>query len=55
VALSTYRPMIFEENLIATYQTKQEEKKEDSNILPLNLLYLQLNRIEINECINLRR
>jgi hypothetical protein len=45
----------FEENLIATYQTEQEEEEEDSNILPLNLLYLQLNRIEINKCINLRR
>ncbi|CAB5381143.1 unnamed protein product [Rhizophagus irregularis] len=45
----------FEENLIATYQTEQEEEEENFNILPLNLLYLQLNRIEINECINLRR
>ena len=43
----------FEETLITSYQVEQEE--EDFNILPLSLLYLQLNRIEINECINLRK
>ena len=46
----------FEETLITTYQVEQEqEEEEDSNILPLSLLYLQLNRIEINECIDLRK
>ena len=38
----------FEENLITSYQTEQE-REEDSNILPLSLSYLQLNRIKINE------
>ena len=43
----------FEETLI-TYQIEQEEE-EDFNILPLSLLYLQLNRIETNEYIDLRK
>ena len=41
-----------EETLNVFYQTEQEE--EDSNILPLILLCLQHNRIEVNESINLR-
>jgi hypothetical protein len=44
----------FEETLITSYQVEQEEE-EDSNILPLSLLYLQFNRIETNEHINLRK
>jgi hypothetical protein len=43
-----------EEILITLFQTIQEE--EDSNILPLSLLlYLQFNRIEINEHNNLKK
>ena len=46
----------FEETLITSYQVEQEEQEEeDFNILPLSLLYLQLNRIETTECINLRK
>ena len=46
----------FEETLITSYQVEQkQEEEEDSNILTLSLLYLQLNRIEINKCIDLRR
>jgi hypothetical protein len=44
----------FEETLITSYQVEQEEE-EDSNILPLSLLYLQFNRIETNEHIDLRK
>lgn len=45
----------FEKTLITTsYQVEQEEE-EDSNILPLSLLYLQLNRMETNEYIDLRK
>ena len=44
----------FEETLITSYQVEQEEE-EDSNILPLSLLYLQLNRMETNEYIDLRK
>src|SRR5688572_6426357 len=43
-----------EESLNTSYQIDQEE--ENYNILPISLLYLQqLNRIEINERINLRK
>ncbi|CAB5381727.1 unnamed protein product [Rhizophagus irregularis] len=43
-----------EESLNTSYQIEQEE--ENSNILPISLLHLQqLNRIEINEHINLRK
>jgi hypothetical protein len=41
-----------EETLNISYQIEQEE--EDSNVLPLVLLYLQHNRMEINESINLK-
>ena len=42
------------EESLNTYQIDQEE--ENYNILPISLLYLQqLNRIEINERINLRK
>ena len=47
----------FEETLIASYQVEQEEQieEDDSNILPLSLLYLHHNRIKINDCIDLRK
>ena len=46
----------FEETLITSYQVEQEEQQEeDFNILPLSLLYLQFNRIETNEHIDLRK
>ena len=46
-----------EETLNIFYQIEQEEQEEerDLNILPLSLLYLQFNRIEINEYNNLRK
>ena len=42
-----------EETLINFYQV--DKQKEDSNFLLLSLLYLQLNRIETNEYIDLKK
>ena len=42
-----------EETLTNFYQV--DEQEEDSNFLLLSLLYLQLNRIETNECIDLKK
>jgi len=43
----------FEQSLFASYSTEQEE--EDSNVLFLNLLNLQLNREEITNLKKLNR
>ena len=47
----------FEETLIAPYLTDSTypTEQEENNNLSLSLLYLQFHRIEVSECIDLRR